>query len=452
MSFWFTRVQANKSAISALLFNRVGDMFLTIGLFALIFAAGNVDYAVIFSIAPVLNETIISVIGICFLIGAMAKSAQIGLHVWLPQAMEGPTPVSALIHAATMVISSCRLMMEIILLLFRLTREELSNKFIYALLLLLLLLLLYNICEINKKILRLGFLKKSNKVNLRYFLNLISEYKETESETTLNFNNYISNYSPSQKKPNQKFLEWFVGFTEGDGSFVISKNKVYFDITQSISDCQVLYKIKKELGFGKILFRREAKRNVAVFYVTSKENFKRLVHIFNGNLVSSYKKNKFENWLEIYNLQYKENISFLNLKRKPSLDTKWLTGFIDAEGCFTGRVKSCHTSRLKKAVHLALTISQKEKEIISNIRDLFINKDKCLSYDKSLDGWRVSFASFSKLEEISNYLLLNPLITEKRIAFIKLKKILNKIKLKKHLTESGLLEIEKSIKFINSKK
>lgn len=89
VSFWFTRVQANKSAISALLFNRVGDMFLTIGLFVVVVTTGNIDYAVIFSIAPALNETIISVIGICFLIGAMAKSAQIGLHVWLPQAMEG---------------------------------------------------------------------------------------------------------------------------------------------------------------------------------------------------------------------------------------------------------------------------------------------------------------------------------------------------------------------------
>lgn len=89
VSFWFTRVQANKSAISALLFNRVGDMFLTIGLFALIFALGNIDYAVVFSIAPYLNENIVTVVGICFLIGAMAKSAQIGLHVWLPQAMEG---------------------------------------------------------------------------------------------------------------------------------------------------------------------------------------------------------------------------------------------------------------------------------------------------------------------------------------------------------------------------
>lgn len=89
VSFWFTRVQANKSAISALLFNRVGDMFLTIGLFALIFALGNIDYAVVFSIAPYLNENVITVVGVCFLIGAMAKSAQIGLHVWLPQAMEG---------------------------------------------------------------------------------------------------------------------------------------------------------------------------------------------------------------------------------------------------------------------------------------------------------------------------------------------------------------------------
>lgn len=64
-------------------------MFLTIGLFALIFALGNIDYAVVFSIAPYLNENIVTIVGICFLIGAMAKSAQIGLHVWLPQAMEG---------------------------------------------------------------------------------------------------------------------------------------------------------------------------------------------------------------------------------------------------------------------------------------------------------------------------------------------------------------------------
>jgi NADH-ubiquinone oxidoreductase chain 5 len=72
----------------------------------------NIDYTTIFSLAPYINENIVTIIGICLLIGAMAKSSQIGLHVWLPQAMEGPTPVSALIHAATMVTAGVYLLMR----------------------------------------------------------------------------------------------------------------------------------------------------------------------------------------------------------------------------------------------------------------------------------------------------------------------------------------------------
>lgn len=72
----------------------------------------NLDYATIFSLAPYINENIITIIGICLLIGAMAKSSQVGLHVWLPLAMEGPTPVSALIHAATMVTAGVYLLMR----------------------------------------------------------------------------------------------------------------------------------------------------------------------------------------------------------------------------------------------------------------------------------------------------------------------------------------------------
>ena len=112
VSFWFTRIAANQSSLSAFLTNRVGDCFLTIGMFAILLSFGNIDYSTVFSLAPFMSEDVITLIGICLLIGAMAKSSQIGLHVWLPMAMEGPTPVSALIHAATMVTAGVYLLMR----------------------------------------------------------------------------------------------------------------------------------------------------------------------------------------------------------------------------------------------------------------------------------------------------------------------------------------------------
>ncbi len=113
VSFWFTRIAANQSSISAFLTNRVGDCFLTIGMFAILWSYGNLDYNTVFSLAPYYSESVVVIIGICLLIGAMAKSSQVGLHVWLPMAMEGPTPVSALIHAATMVTAGVYLLIRV---------------------------------------------------------------------------------------------------------------------------------------------------------------------------------------------------------------------------------------------------------------------------------------------------------------------------------------------------
>lgn len=112
INFWFTRLQANKAAIKALITNRIGDYFFSIGLFALFWTFGNLDYSTIFSLAPVIDQDIITIIGICFLLAAMGKSAQLGLHVWLPPAMEGPTPVSALIHAACLVTAGVYLLLR----------------------------------------------------------------------------------------------------------------------------------------------------------------------------------------------------------------------------------------------------------------------------------------------------------------------------------------------------
>ena len=113
INFWFTRVQANKAAIKAMIINRIGDFSLIIGILILFVNFKAVDYATVASLAPFFkSETInflnmdfniLSLVCIFIFFGAVGKSAQLGLHTWLPDAMEGPTPVSALIHAATMV-------------------------------------------------------------------------------------------------------------------------------------------------------------------------------------------------------------------------------------------------------------------------------------------------------------------------------------------------------------
>jgi NADH-quinone oxidoreductase subunit L len=114
IGFWYTKETAIYANLKAFLVNRVGDFGFILGIGLVLAHFGSLDYATVFAKAPSLaKETItlipdqpwllMSVIGILLFIGAMGKSAQFPLHVWLPDSMEGPTPISALIHAATMV-------------------------------------------------------------------------------------------------------------------------------------------------------------------------------------------------------------------------------------------------------------------------------------------------------------------------------------------------------------
>ena len=113
IGFWYHKPEANAAAIKAFIVNRVGDFGFALGIFAVFMMVGSIDFDVIFAQAPALTGKTINFFGwhadaltlICLMLfmGAMGKSAQFLLHTWLPDAMEGPTPVSALIHAATMV-------------------------------------------------------------------------------------------------------------------------------------------------------------------------------------------------------------------------------------------------------------------------------------------------------------------------------------------------------------
>ncbi|MBX9804765.1 MAG: NADH-quinone oxidoreductase subunit L [Alphaproteobacteria bacterium] len=118
IGFWYEKPSANAAAMKAFIVNRVGDMGLALGICAIFMVFHTVDYDVLFQSLSVYSNSsadrpvlsylgrevdVLNFVGILLFIGAMGKSAQLGLHTWLPDAMEGPTPVSALIHAATMV-------------------------------------------------------------------------------------------------------------------------------------------------------------------------------------------------------------------------------------------------------------------------------------------------------------------------------------------------------------
>ena len=104
INFWFTRIQANKSAIKAMVLNKIGDIGVLLALALLWKLSGSLQYTSLFSVTNLINNLYIQELcSFLLILGVIGKSAQIGLHTWLPDAMEGPTPVSALIHAATMV-------------------------------------------------------------------------------------------------------------------------------------------------------------------------------------------------------------------------------------------------------------------------------------------------------------------------------------------------------------
>jgi NADH-ubiquinone oxidoreductase chain 5 len=113
INFYFTRIQANKAAMLAFTMNRGGDMLMSIGFFAIFSIFGSLNYSEVFTLVPYLNDTAITIIALLLLGGALAKSANIPLHSWLPGSMEAPTPVSALLHAATLVTAGIYLLIRI---------------------------------------------------------------------------------------------------------------------------------------------------------------------------------------------------------------------------------------------------------------------------------------------------------------------------------------------------
>ena len=388
VNFWFTRIAANQSSISAFLTNRVGDCFLTIGMFIILWSIGNLDYATVFSISPYINETTITLIGICLLIGAMAKSSQVGLHIWLPMAMEG-------------------FFSRALLKLHYMLEHPVFNSWssVY----------LINFGKIQEEGQSAG--------------NLILGSSETTREAI---------------KMDDKFKWWFIGFTEGDGSFILNKNGyLEFKITQSSVDAQILFYIKKELGFGSVSVQ-DKKNKTHHFRVRDKDNILKLIKIFNGNILTKLKKNQFKLWVEGFINKYNLDIDYIESIQKISLYNGWLSGFTDAEGCFTCSVLISKQDKI--IVTVRYIISQKDDIEFSKTVAVLLNG--YITFIKSYNGYN-TVVNFGNLNKILNYLNNYPLKTKKLISYRRWLKIYLLVKNKKHFTIKGLIKIKYLSQFIN---
>ena len=351
----------------------------------------NLDYATVFSLAPYMNESVITIVGICLLIGAMAKSSQIGLHVWLPMAMEG----------------------------------------------------------LNRAFLKLHYMREHPVLifwSTVYFVSFGKILNEGQSA-----GNHINNLGSSETTreaitlDDKKIFEWWlIGFAEGDGVFSVDKRGyLVFKVTQSSVDAQVLFYIKKELGFGSVTV--QSKLNQTHQYrVRDKDNLLKIIKIFNGNLITKNKKPQFKSWLEAFNLKYKTNIIHIESNEKVNLCNAWLSGFTDAEGCFTSSAYLSNTG--KHIVTVRYVISQKDdvefSKLLANLIDGYV------THIKSYNGYN-TVVNFGKLNKILSYLHDYPLKTKKHVSYLRWLKVYDLVKGKKHLTESGIEIIKDKIKLIN---
>jgi hypothetical protein len=174
---------------------------------------------------------------------------------------------------------------------------------------------------------------------------------------------------------------------------------VAFSITQSSRDIQILFYIQRTLGFGYVTPSQNAK-----YRIRNREDLLKIIEIFNGNLYTNKRKIQFKLWLEAFNLKYKEEIQFKDCQLKPTLTNAWLSGFTDAEGCFT--VSLLYPDLEKNPqIHVRFMLAQENEH---ELMEAFVILLKGQAYD----GRKLT-VGLSNLNNVIAYFTAYPLKTKK---------------------------------------
>lgn len=235
------------------------------------------------------------------------------------------------------------------------------------------------------------------------------------------FEQYLQ-FEITQQKPNHLFLEWFIGFFEADGSFCHwfdgKRNRFNIEINQK--DPKLMYKIKKNLGFGSVI---QFQRNNQIYwrYTTTRlSHIKKFILLFNGNLITEHKNEQFSKFLNKFNENYNESIMELNSKRLISLNNAWLSGFLEGDGGFFAmQRKLLNKKKLNSGLIIKFYVTQKQEILLlQQIKNLFEISTKLsqIHNGNQLQKYnRLETSNVTSLKLIKNYLQRYPFLGQKQI-------------------------------------
>lgn len=250
----------------------------------------------------------------------------------------------------------------------------------------------------------------------------------------------LRDYTQKAKLNEKINYEWLAGFIQADGSFVIRSNRCEYIIyiSQSMNDIQLLYKIKKKLGFGKV--RIQEKENMA-YYTLQKSIFLKELLINLKGFFLSFKKEKYNLFLSHFNISLINNTiySFINF------ENYWLSGFIDGDGSFYASYNKHKKMKCGYQLQIRFAITQKDLYCLKPISFLFNKKTK---YNKK--GFYYFIVSDKKnLIILITYINKYPLLSKKNVSYNKWLKLFNLYDRKEHLLMKSKYLI-KLVKDINS--
>lgn len=292
------------------------------------------------------------------------------------------------------------------------------------------------------------FLTNTDYINLSLLI--------TSQSKSFNFTHFYSKFTeeyPNMKQPNDKFLQWFIGFSEGEGCFILAKRgDLAFVVTQSSVDIQCLNYIKDNLGFGKVI-SQSVKQSTHRFIIQDIRNLYLICLLFNGNMVFPTRNARFLTFLSTFNEKLlKKNMSTIHPIQTcvlPSLKDSWIAGITDGEGCFT-----CSLLTNSIAYRFRFILTQKwdaNKPVLEHIINLFteylVNGSVVAHSVKGV--WEIRINGVKNCKGLFIYFDQYNLISKKKESYSKWKIIHSKLVSGDHLNKDIREELITLAKQVN---